>query len=357
MFTLEALQANDGDCLLLHYGSHRAPRLILIDGGPRGIYKAVLRRRLEELRPGGGVLALRLAMVSHIDLDHITGVLDLFRDLYERQSDGRPAPYRIESLWLNSFQKLAGAGRTPGLKPGVGAVVASVKQGADLRDYALRLGNLKLNAETGGRPLCAPDRGRRTIAIDAGLAFTILGPAAAELGKLEKEWRTHTPLAADYLNRTIPNLSSIVALAERRGEDGRTRRMLLTGDAGGDLILRGLESAGLLERGRIHLDLLKVQHHGSPHSVDRGFFERVTADRYLISGDGRHGNPSMETLEWLSAARAGESFRAYFTNRKGRDGLSAMLSRFLKKEADSQAGHRYFFRDERALSIRADLEP
>jgi hypothetical protein len=50
VFTLEALQAHDGDCLLLHYGSDAARKLILIDGGPTGIYKSILRPRLDQLR-------------------------------------------------------------------------------------------------------------------------------------------------------------------------------------------------------------------------------------------------------------------------------------------------------------------
>jgi hypothetical protein len=64
--TLEALQANDGDCLLLHYERDTtAPVRILIDGGSRGIYSSVLRRRLDELR-ADETLDLRMAMVSHI---------------------------------------------------------------------------------------------------------------------------------------------------------------------------------------------------------------------------------------------------------------------------------------------------
>jgi hypothetical protein len=381
MFTLEALQAHDGDCLLLHYGSKQDPKLILIDGGPAGIYKSVLKARLDQLR-GTGTLDVRLAMVSHIDLDHITGVLDLFKNLYELQNSGKPQPYRIRSLWHNSFEKLAGArkavveskvvgaavsgGSIPlaGLDDKVKAVVASVKQGNDLRNYAVKLGNVKLNAETKGELVCAPETGRKTILIDPGLKFTILGPREAELNDLESEWEkskskakskaTPQAIAADYLNRTVPNLSSIVLLAELASGKGKPKRMLLTGDAGGDFILKGLESAGLLQHGKIHLDILKVQHHGSRHSIEQDFFEKVTADRYVISGDGKHGNPSMEALKWLSAARSGEKYEAYLTNRKLKENLTKPLDGFLKAEAKAEPDHRYHFRDEKALSISVE---
>lgn len=384
MFTLEALQAHDGDCLLLHYGSEQDPKLILIDGGPTGTYKPILKARLDQLR-GTGTLDLRLAMVSHIDLDHITGILDLLKNLCELQNSGKPQPYRIRSLWHNSFEKLArvkkaavenkavgaavsGSGISlDGLSDKVQAVVASVKQGNDLRNYAVKLGNVKLNAETKGELVCAPETGRKIIPIDAaaGLTFTILGPREAELQDLESEWEkskakakpkaTPEAIAADYLNRTVPNLSSIVVLAELKAGTSKPKQMLLTGDAGGDFILEGLESAGLLKDGKIHVDLLKVQHHGSRHSIEQDFFEKVTADRYVISGDGKHGNPSMEVLKWLSAARTGEQYDAYLTNRELKEDLTKPLDKFLKAEANAETGHRYHFREESALSISVEV--
>ena len=193
--------------------------------------------------------------------------------------------------------------------------------------------------------------------------MTVLGPHQAELDALKDSWNTAKEtgganpesVAADYLNRTVPNLSSIVVLAEAKTAGG-TRRLLLTGDAGGDLILKGLKSAGLLDaRGRIEVDLLKVQHHGSNHSVDIDFFRRVVAPRYVISGNGRHGIPHRDTLEWLSQARAGMKFDAYLTNRTGENGLTEMFDSFLAAEAATQPLHTWHFRDPAALAIPVDL--
>ena len=78
LFTLEALDAGKGDALLLHFGTIATPELIVIDGGPSGVYRRVLKPRLEELRASRGEndrLTIRLAMVSHIDDDHINGIL------------------------------------------------------------------------------------------------------------------------------------------------------------------------------------------------------------------------------------------------------------------------------------------
>ena len=131
--------------------------------------------------------------------------------------------------------------------------------------------------------------------------------------------------------------------------------MLLTGDARGDVILEALEAAGLSTNGRAHFDLLKVQHHGSNHSTTQDFFERVTADRYVISGNGRHGIPHPEALGFLSAARHGQAYEVFMTNRTGVDGLGAILDTFLASEAQNEPLHVYRFRDEQELSITVEL--
>ena len=132
-------------------------------------------------------------------------------------------------------------------------------------------------------------------------------------------------------------------------------RMLLTGDAGGDLILEGLKCAGFLDSNKqIKVDLLKVQHHGSNHSVTEDFFRQVIGDRYVISGNGKHGIPHMDTLTWLSNARKGAPYHAYLTNRQLRDGqknLTNGLDDFLAEEAANQPLHQYHFRKDNALSI------
>jgi hypothetical protein len=63
----------------------------------------------------------------------------------------------------------------------------------------------------------------------------------------------------------------------------------------------------------MHVDLLKVPHHGSANNVAPTFFERITADHYVFSGNGEHGNPERETLEMLLAARRGKPFVLHFT--------------------------------------------
>jgi hypothetical protein len=119
------------------------------------------------------------------------------------------------------------------------------------------------------------------------------------LKKLKAEGKKPSEVLAAYVDQSVPNLSSLVLLAE---VDGKT--MLLTGDARGDKILEGLEQTGLIEKdGKLHVDLLKVPHHGSANNLANDFFERIIAKHYVFSGDGEHGNPERESLEMLLKAR------------------------------------------------------
>ena len=120
-------------------------------------------------------------------------------------------------------------------------------------------------------------------------------------------------------------------------------------------ILTALEDAGLNDHGRCHVDLLKIQHHGSNHSTTQDFFERVTADRYVISGNGKHDIPHADALGWLSAARTGQACDIYMTNRVGIENNQQMLDVFLKSEASREKKHVYHFRNERDLSLSVDL--
>jgi hypothetical protein len=154
-----------------------------------------------------------------------------------------------------------------------------------------------------------------------GLKFTVVGPMNDEvvalqkdhdafLKKKEKDKGTAGALAS-FTDTSVANLSSVVVLAEV----GK-KCILLTGDARGDKILAGLELVGLLKadsKSKMHVDILKGPHHGSDRNVERIFFKRITADHYVFSGNGEHGNPERETLEMLLAERGDEDFTVHLT--------------------------------------------
>jgi hypothetical protein len=360
IFSLEVRRARKGDCLLLHFGSNVDPGLVIIDGGPKSVYKPHLKPRLEQIRNARGLsnqdsLPVDLLMVSHVDDDHIHGILDLTKELVEAQDERRPQLVQVFSFWHNSFDDIIGnkpeeltaafrshfgAAATSGELPADATLVvddesgeltdeiiidnlkvlASIEQGYRLRKDAEKLG-FPRNPEFDGKLIIAKEDAER-LHIGRGLAFTVAGPMKREVEALRKkhdEWlralksegKSPPEALAAYVDKSVPNLSSLVLLAEADG-----KRMLLTGDARGDKIIQGLQLTGLLDAGRnstMHVDLLKVPHHGSANNLERNFFERITANHYVFSGNGEHGNPEREAMEMLFDARGSAKFTAHLT--------------------------------------------
>ena len=277
-------------------------------------------------------------MVSHIDDDHINGILELTSELVVAKEAKKPLPLKVRSFWHNTFDDiignkpdellaavtasfgaaaLSGEPDTEGLDPDAARVLASVGQGFRLRDDARKL-KLRINPEFEGKLVMAA-KGGKSIDMGKGLKLTVVGPMQAELVALQKDHDTFlkkhkddeetTAALASFTDTSIANLSSIVLLAEV----GK-KRMLLTGDARGDKILKGLELVGLLKKGStLHVDMLKMPHHGSDRNMEPIFFRRITADHYVFSGNGEHGNPERETLQMLLDESGSEEFTIHLT--------------------------------------------
>jgi hypothetical protein len=341
IFSLDVRRARKGDCLIVHYGTKDDPGLVLIDGGPAQVYGPHLKPRLAQIRQERDLgdnesLPVDLMMVSHIDDDHINGILELTKELVSAQDAGEPLPLKVRSFWHNTFDdiignnpkelvasvkasfgpaSLAGEPDTEGLDPAAARVLSSVDQGFRLRDDARKL-KLRLNPQFGGRLVMAQ---KEQVDMGRGLKITVAGPMQPELIALQKahddflkkKEKKEKAATASFTDTSAPNLSSLVLVAEV----GK-RRILLTGDARGDKILEGLEQVGLLKKdgkSKTHVDILKMPHHGSDRNMDPIFFRRVTADHYVFSGNGEHGNPERETLQMLLDESGGRDFTIHLT--------------------------------------------
>jgi len=373
---LEALRAKHGDALLLHHGTSAKPRLILIDGGPPGVYPDAVKPRLDQLRKqqkldAATPLHIDLVMVSHLDEDHISGVLELMQTLRDEQG---PKPWQIDRVWHNTFDDILGnkdasiaatgplspASLNDVLAPEGSLVVASVGQGRDLRNLVNFFG-LKGNQPFKG----LVRRGHAPIKI-GDLTFTVVAPDETRLQKLQEEWdekikpilkkeKAHKAEIAGFVDRSVYNLSSIVVLVESGG-----KRILLTGDGRGDHTLEGLEAAGLLDQNaRLHLDILKCPHHGSIRDVAKEYFEAIVADHYVISADGKFDNPDVDTLKLISAARKDDKFTLHLTNPPDafvKPAVGKAVKKFL--DADRAAGRKYkvVTRAAKNLSVQIPLD-
>lgn len=357
---LRIFQSAKGDCLLLE-GSDGS--LVLVDGGMANSFRQHVVPHLADLRDEGR--ELEAVYVSHIDQDHISGVLEMleielawrvFEHHHYRGSRVRtPAlgrPPRIKTLWHNAFHdqisKNAGeienllaasvtpfiASRDPEIRRSgfaLAGVAASVKEAIQVSQLASKdvLG-IPLNQVPGNKrtPRLLRADGRLKPFFVGTMRFTILGPTVEELTQLRDGWdfwlgnnrKTIDVLReqskrdgdeignagirlwedqADYKRVTVPNIASLTFLVEDAG-----KRLLLTGDTHHDMLIHGIERANLFDASdRLHVEVLKVQHHGSEHNLDDEFARRVTADHYVFCGDGSHGNPEPVVLERICRAR------------------------------------------------------
>lgn len=336
-FRIEALPAKYGDCLFLTFGDGTdRPSRILVDGGPPGVFNATLKPRLRQEQqafPNEVPLKLDAIMVSHIDQDHINGILQLLDAMRDADDQNVPRPYKPIWLLHNGFDAILGEGDGTAARdvggpaslasfggPGPFALAAEPDPvaAAVLQSYneALKLGSLASILQVTRNPpdqsLLTGDRAALTIG-DARLR--ILGPLDAQIEEFRKEWHEKLgpagagPAAlAQYLDDSIPNLASIVALLEYDGTS-----VLLTGDARGDLVVEACRTAGLIKNGKLKVDVLKVPHHGSDRDLEISFFEIIEAKHYIISANGNFGNPDKASLEMLEAGTGNRKINVYLT--------------------------------------------
>ena len=103
----------------------------------------------------------------------------------------------------------------------------------------------------------------------------------------------------DRASVSTPNLASIMFLAEERGFS-----ILMTGDGAGQDIVEGLRRRRKLDsNGRIHVDVLKVQHHGAGANIDEEFLKVVIANHYVFCGNGSHKNPELGVIDLIAKSR------------------------------------------------------
>ena len=338
MIVFEALESRHGDSLILRYAHDGHTRLWVIDGGPPGVFRNSLQPRLEELRGDDESLRIDLALVSHIDDDHIAGMLQLTRQLVRLKDRGETLPLDIQRFWHNGFREIVGGGDLSAINPAAAEaslassndnleeiagkfgvtslagqlVLASVPQGVDLLADIETLG-LALNEPIGKR-IMAP----HSEELD-GAKITFLGPLKNRLEKLKQHWAEAVAagdvtrlvgLFNDDRDDRVPNLSSISMLVEIG-----SRKILLTGDARGDDMVDGWKAAGRDPTKPFPVDILKIPHHGSARNVTEDFLHLFPADHYVISADGKHGNPALSTLTGMATVLGNREYTVHLTNR------------------------------------------
>ncbi len=177
MFRIEMLPAAHGDCLWIEYGSGGTVHRILIDGGPAHAYPA-LRERILHLP--ADERRFDLLVITHIDADHIEGIIRLLLD-------AEALACRFERIWFNGRDQL-NAVPDPAGEP-LGGVQGEFL-GMLIADYEQRTGTEVWNRGFAGA-LAAIDRKNPALPVvelPGDCRLTLLSPDHARLLELKDNW-------------------------------------------------------------------------------------------------------------------------------------------------------------------------
>jgi hypothetical protein len=420
---LTVFQSDQGDCLLLTGADGTR---VLVDGGMKGAYTRHVAPALGALREAGH--RLDLVYVSHIDADHISGVLQMMDDMARWRvhdfqlahgNPGHPAPAaprppEVAAIWHNAFHE--SRSKNKGAIVDMLAATAGILSGSDdprLRRDAARRRELaqsekqahQLSRRIGSRQLGIPlnphwdgklamVRGGDAALEVGGLEVFVLAPFEADLKTLRTRWNTWLKKSAEVLAEirrqarrdeddlgnemdalllpllweagvlgrrddvTPPNLASLMLLVRENG-----RALLLTGDGHADEVRAGLDRHALRDGGgRIHVDVLKVQHHGAAANMDEDFAAHVTADHYVFCGNGQDENPELEVVELIAQSRISDGsnrpFKLWFnsspaaaTNAARREHMQAVVDLVDDMKAGSHGRLRSFFLEDSSFEL------
>lgn len=303
-FTVNFLPAKYGDCIWIEYGEGEERYRILIDGGTGGT-KHIIKNMIQELPEEER--HFELIVVTHIDRDHIEGILSLL----EEDKLG----FTAGDFWFNGWNHLPGNSADEPF----GAV-----QGERLTASILKH-RLPWNSAFDGKAVAISAQGELpVISLPGEMKLTIISPLIQNLATLKGKWVAEV-LKANLkpgfgldeesaegdierfgLETAIPNIdalndeefheddaaangSSIAFLAEYGG-----KRALFAGDSFPSVVLQSLNK---LYDSRAPIDLMKLSHHASAHNTSPELIEKLECKRYAISTNGSiYKHPAQVTV-------------------------------------------------------------
>ncbi len=318
---VQFLPAREGDAIWIRWGAAELDHQMFIDMGTEATGEAIAERLL-----GLDVAdrSFELLVVSHVDRDHIGGVLTCVSD-----RDDPIEGLRFGDFWFNGWDHLhdrVPPAPNPHLEP-MGGVM-----GERLSKW---LRTTRWNGHFGRGRIVSGDTSLETVEFADDLSLTILGPTAQRLTELIDDWEdevhaalekgsldpddvsdglrppTHPGLES-YGPKVRPVLADRIDLEElaatRTGKDpsdangssislllrwGDDVAVLLCGDAYADDLVDAFELLG--GGAPVEFDVFKLPHHGSKKNVTTDLVGAVRCPYWLFSTDGnrfRHPDPT-----------------------------------------------------------------
>jgi beta-lactamase superfamily II metal-dependent hydrolase len=287
---LTALPAACGDCLVLEYESGSAAHRILIDGGLGSKYDEGLAPHLAAT--AGRPMHFDIVIVTHVDRDHIDGVIRALRDQHLHATD----------IWFNGRDEIDELLNGP---------TRGVRQGDEL---SALIPAERRNRVVEGRAIHVPSTGPVRYELPGGAVCTLLSPSPERLERLLAKWPDPVRVVDDptedlleALDDPVPrgigefgrdssvaNGSSIAFLLEVGGAS-----LLFTGDAfASDLETTIGQLIAARRVPRLRVDLFKLSHHGSRQNMTDALLDLIDPAAVLVCTDGsKFHHPDEDALQ------------------------------------------------------------
>jgi hypothetical protein len=303
------LPAREGDAIWVRWGEKCRPYQMLIDMGTEEVGKT-LSQKISALPEAHRIF--EAIVVTHIDADHIGGLLSFFVD-----SD-KPSGVLVKDFWFNGYVHLDGRRSSSTLEK-LGAV-----QAERLTNW---LTTQPWNALLDGGSVCRREgEPLKVIELAGGMKVTVLGPTVQRLKELKPDWdkeiriATHKreqarlvsglePMGAS-LSLELSNAQSLKNLAKQKpfrdmkAANGSSivllleyddKKILLTGDAFEEDLVEALTHFS--PELPLQLAAVKVPHHCSRGNISERLIAAINCQNWLISTDGsRHRHPDDEGI-------------------------------------------------------------
>lgn len=315
-FSIELLPAGYGDSLVVEYGTKKDRHQLLIDAGPFHFWDSVqaelMRRRSDRYE---------LFVITHVDEDHIGGAISVLDDPNLR--------HRVDRVWFNGYVHCKTGGNVLGPVNGEQLTSRIVEGGFRWnKGFPWPPRADRFGSDDVGGPVVAPGSGPLpAVDLPGGARAVLLSPTATKLSTMARSWERavrkarlvpgegdsrHTAAPTPH-ERPRPRLpdpldkAAVTTMADHDDRDGSAangsciafileyddQRLLLGADAHANVLTAGLKRyAQQVNETRVHLDLVKLPHHGSNANVSTAMLELIDCDRWLISTNGdNYGHP------------------------------------------------------------------
>ncbi len=318
------LPAREGDAILVRWGEKHPHYQMLVDMGIEETGKEIndkISGLPDEQR------TFEAVVVTHIDADHIGGLLSCFVDCEE------PCAI-VKDFWFNGYMHLDGHRSNSALE-GLG-----VAQAERLSEW---LSTQPWNNLYDGGSICRIEgEPLKVIELAGGMKVTVLGPTMQRLEKLKSEWDkeikkvlqkkqkkssvSNLESMGASLPLEIPDTQSLNLLAKQRplqdtkAANGSSivllleydgKNVLLTGDAFAEDLVDAI--LVLSSERPLKLDAFKVPHHCSRGNISKKLIEAVDCTNWLISTDGsRHKHPDDEGIASILRYRTTDFVNLFF---------------------------------------------